>query len=275
MKRFLTCGAALLCAAGCVDVPINTAARVESVHVASAELAPGSRERSTLHFLVKAYTEDDLQTVGDFCEEQYSKIMKNTGLYSFMPATPYEIIVYRNHEEYVASSKQPEWSGGVTIGNAILSYNSGAMKTVLAHEMAHLVFNEYMGRFDYRLVWLNEGLAVYTQVGTYGDAGEASYNNSIRAALLTEPIAFAQMTAYVPMRDAGKNGDAYLSKWYGQVGSVAGYMIERGGSMGFSLLLRELKNGAGLDAAIVSAYPGKWRSMAELEAGWLSYLKGQ
>ncbi|MDD4005281.1 MAG: peptidase MA family metallohydrolase [Elusimicrobiaceae bacterium] len=275
MRKAIMCGLAVLSTAGCVDVPVDSSARRQAVHVAGVELAPGAREKVTLHFLVRAYTEAELEDVGSFCEEQYTKIMRNTGLYSFMPATPYEIIIYSSHEEYVNRSKQPDWSGGVTIGNAILSYNSQAMKSVLAHEMAHLVFNEYMSRSDYRLVWLNEGLAVYTQIGTYGDAGQASYNSAVRAELLASPIPFARMMSYVPMRDAGTNGGTQLSRWYGQAGSVAEYMIERGGSMGFSMLLRELKNGAGIDSALASAYPGKWSDTAALEAGWLAYLKGQ
>lgn len=263
----LLAAAVLLC--GCVDIPVDSSAQRQAVRVSGVNLAPGAREKTTLHFMVKAYTEAELDDVGAFSEEQYAKIMRTTGLYSFMPSTPYEIIIYSSHEEYVTRSNQPDWSGGVTIGNSILSYNSASMKSVLAHEMAHLVFNEYLGRSDSRLVWLNEGLAVYTQIGTYSEAGMAGYNRAVKADLSAAPIPFSQMLNFIPLRDGGD----MISKWYSQVGSVAQFMIERGGSIGFSVLLRELKNGVDINTALTAAYPGGWNSTDALEKSWLEYIR--
>jgi len=254
-----------------VDVPVSeqggTAA--EAVRVTGVDLAPGAREKTSLHFTVKAYSQNDLDTVSDFAESQYETIMRVTGLYSFMPSTPYQIVIFASHEEYIEKTKQPEWSGGITVGNAILTYNSESMKSVLAHEMTHLVFNEYLGRSDMNLVWLNEGLAVHIQIGTYPEENQKMYAQAVAKELAANPLPFDKMLSFVPLRDGGDTVD----KWYKQVGSVVSFMLEKGGHVGFSMLLRELKNGSDINSALASAYPGKWDNTAKLEQAWKQTLQ--
>lgn len=232
-------------------------------------LDPGAKEVASLHFLVKAYSSDRARQVGELGESLYSRIMQDTGLYSFQPPGLYNVVLYGDQSEYLKKTQQPNWSGGLTLGNSIYTFDSPQLGPVLAHEMSHLIFFEYMRAPHIEFRWLNEGLAVYEEMQEMKAEGlRNDWASQWRDALRIRAIPFDQMTSLVPATER----DRQVDLWYQQVGDIVRFMIERGGRNGFSQFLGAVRDGQNADNAIKVGFPGIWGSMSDLETAWKQSL---
>jgi len=261
----------LLCCCGCVDVPVEgsvagSAAKALTQPVESPYqgLDPGYKTEETAHFSLKAYSTSLAVQYSSLCEQNYTRIMQDLGLYSFVPARPYNVVVYRDAAEYHTKTGQPDWSGGAAYGNALLLYEGEGLKATIGHEMTHLVFNEYMGLSQAAgLRWINEGAAVYEESRS-NQASAAFYAEKVITAVAPNPIPFSQMVNLVPQNESERNVD----RWYAQVGSVVGFMIRQGGSFSFSIFLSKLRDGVPVDKALEDTYSGLWKNLDDLERSW-------
>ena len=229
-------------------------------------LDPGFLSQETAHFKISAYSRID--EISDYCEELYAAIMRETGLYSFVPSEPYKITVYRDSSEYHSKTRLPSWSGGAAYGNALLLYEGTSLGATAAHEMTHLIFNEYMGmnRNNSEYIWINEGLAVYMET-KFSRISEAAYSRRFNNRIANNPIPFSQMVNLAPANESSKDTD----RWYAQVWSVVRFMLERGGSFNFSVFISRLKSGDTIDQALEYAYKD-WPSSKALEEAWLLHI---
>ncbi|OGR74915.1 MAG: hypothetical protein A2X32_02435 [Elusimicrobia bacterium GWC2_64_44] len=268
MRKLLLAPLLLACYA-CVEVPSGdspaaAAAARQPVESPYQGLDPGHKTEETAHFVVKAYTSSGAAHYSALCEENYSRIMQDLGLYSFVPARPYNIVIYRDAAEFHARTGQPEWSGGAAYGNALLLFEGDGLNATMAHEMTHLIFNEFMGLSQAAsLRWLNEGVAVYEE--TRSDQGSAAaYASRVASGVAPNPIPFSQMVNLAPQSESQKNVD----RWYAQVGSVVGFLVRQGGSFSFSIFLRKLRDGVSVDRALEDTYAGMWKKLPDLEKSW-------
>ncbi len=252
---------------GCVDVTLDGSAAAplaQPVESPFKGLDPGFKSQETSHFSVNAYTSSSVALYAGMCEDDYSRIMQDLGLYSFVPVRPYNIVIYRDAAEYHAKTGQPDWSGGATYGNALFLFEGPGLKATAAHEMTHLVFNEFMGLSQASaLRWLNEGVAVYEE--SRADQASASfYAARVAADVAPNPIPFSQMVNLAPQGES----QGTVDRWYSQVGSVAGFLIRQGGSFNFSLFMSKLHDGAAPDKAIEETYTGLWKNLSDVEKAW-------
>ncbi len=68
----------------------------------------------------------------------------------------YEVTVYGSQDEYRKKTGQPDWSTSVVVGNVIYAYYSPALHGVLAHQMVHLIWREFMaGRLSDQQRWID------------------------------------------------------------------------------------------------------------------------
>jgi len=267
----------LLCAlalalGGCVpldEAALPKAAASQALEAPYTKLDPGYKTSESLHFIVKAYSSETTQRYGALCEEDYQRIMRDLGIYSFVPSRPYNIVIYRDAPEYHLKTLQPDWSGGITYGNAILIYESDGSAGILAHEMTHLVFNEFMGlSAPGEVRWLNEGVAVYEQ--TRADyRSKAFYDEKISNDISLNPIPFSQLMNLVPQGQK----DAAVERWYAEAAGVAAFMLRQGGSLSFSYFLNRIKDGRSLDEAVAASFGGLWKGMKDVERTWLLEIK--
>lgn len=273
--RSLRLAAALALLAACVPYPGELpddgrgrpyAGIMEGVYPG---LDAGYQENASLHFKVKAYGLDTVLGVSQTAEAAYSRIMTDTGLNSFLPRGLYQIVVYGTQDEYRKKTGQPDWSGGVAVGNAIYTYMSPRLEAVLSHEVTHLIWFEYMGHVnpDYR--WVNEGLAVYQENKALGSRGQGDLFSVLRGNLRSQPIPMEQMIRLVPASERAYE----VSLWYAQAESMVRFMIERGGRIGFSQFLGALRYDKNLDSAVAEGFPGSWRTLEELERDWKRSLQ--
>ncbi len=232
-------------------------------------LDAGAQENSALHFMVKAYGLDTVRGVSDTAEAAYTRIMTDTGLYSFQPRGLYKIVVYGTQDEFCKKTGQPDWSGGVAVGNALYTYVSPRIEAVLSHEITHLIWFEYMGRVNADHRWVNEGLAVYQENKALGSRGQGDMFSALRGNMRAQSLPMDQMIRLVPATER-----AYaVSLWYAQAESMVRFMIERGGRIGFSQFLGALRNGRNFDQAVAEGFPGQWRTLEELERDWKRSLQ--
>ncbi|OGS02829.1 MAG: hypothetical protein A3G41_00895 [Elusimicrobia bacterium RIFCSPLOWO2_12_FULL_59_9] len=230
------------------------------------ELDAGGHEQQGLHFIVKGYDLERIKAVTELVEGFYNRIMQDTGLYSFKPAGLYPIILYASREEYLKKTRQPEWSRGLSMGNAIFTYDGDHLRGVLAHEITHLIFHEYMGGASGELRWVNEGLAVYEEIQAENSPEVLrAWRGAVKAAY-QNVIPFQDMVILIPASEKERT----VNTWYAQVGSVVSFMVETGGRFSFSIFLKELRRGQPLPQALQDGFAGKWRNLSDLEYGWHS-----
>lgn len=265
-NRLLAAACALACCAGgCVD--IQTARQNEPERRAvrlPQNLDLGLQQQETLHFLVKSYSREAASNYGDSAEKLYQQLMQLTGLYSFVPRQPYELVLLPDRQDYLSKTGAPEWSGGVTIGNAIVAYDSPQVQPIIAHEMTHLIFNEFMETPRPELTWLNEGLAVSMERRSYSAEQQISYDNNCAAALKYGTVQLQNLMLSTPIKEDRTGAQA----WYCQAHSVVSYLLNKGGAMGFAVLADKLKTGTPVDTALYTAYNGQWANAAALERDW-------
>ncbi|MBI2384571.1 MAG: hypothetical protein HYV14_01025 [Elusimicrobia bacterium] len=276
MIRSLTlASAAFALAAGCIPYPgeLPDDGRGRSYSGVMEGVYPGleagAQENSSLHFKVKAYGQDTVLGVSNQAEAAYTRIMTDTGLNSFMPRGLYQIVVYGTQDEYRKKTGQPDWSGGVAVGNAIYTYSSARVDAVLSHEITHLIWFEYMGRVNPDHRWVNEGLAVFQENKAVGSRGQGDLFSSVRGTMRSQTIPMDQMIRLVPATERAYE----VSLWYAQAESMVRFMIERGGRIGFSQFLGALRYDKNLDQAVAEGFPGSWRTLEELERDWKRSLQ--
>ena len=233
-----------------------------------ARLDPGASELESLHFKTFAYGQEMARRVSDSAEAAYGRIMTDTNLYSFRPRALYQIVVYGSQNEYRNKTGQPEWSGGCSVGNAIYTFVGPQLPQTLAHEMTHLIWYEYMGRVNLDHRWVNEGLAVYEELKAAGVQRQDPFALS-RGTLRQQPLTMDQLIHLVPATERERT----VQLWYAQSESMVRFLIERGGRMGFSQFLASLRDGRSFDDAVATAYPGNWRTLADVEGAWQRSLQ--
>lgn len=231
-------------------------------------LDPGANEQQSLHFKVKAYGSDVAQSIAQMCEQDYTGVMNDTGLYSFQPRGMYQIVVYGSQDEYRKKTGQPDWSSGVTVGNAVYTFYSPALKGVLAHEMTHVIWYEFMnGRLTDQQRWVNEGLAVY-QEAKARNRGQELFVHFLPT-LRSSALPLDQLMNLAPNTERAYDA----SLWYAQAESMIRFMIERGGRIGFGQFLSAVRDGQSFDQAVYAGFPGTWRTLADVEADWKRSLQ--
>lgn len=231
-------------------------------------LDAGASSLDSMHFRVRAYGSQVVQDTSNLCEQSYSTVMTDTGLNSFLPQGLYEIVVYGSQDEYRKKTGQPDWSAGVTVGNSIYTWYSPVLTGVLAHEMTHLIWFEYMnGRLSDQQRWVNEGLAVYEEAKARNRGYELF--GGLLPTLRTAPIPIDQLQNMAPNTERAYDA----SLWYAESESMIRFMIEHGGRIGFGQFLASIRQGQGFDDAIYAAYPGQWRTLADFDNDWKRSLQ--
>jgi len=251
----------------CVDIAVVEKYSTKNVALPYTKLDEDGFISESAHFKVRAYSYQIAERYSNLAEQLYTTIMNDTGLYSFVPKNPYEIIVYKDQSEFVKKTSSPQWSGGITYGNAILLYEQERYPAIIAHEMTHLIFNEFMEDYGGNsYIWLNEGLAVYEERKAFTDSN-FYYHNIIDQKVKNAPLSFLQMTSYKPVENSRE-----VDKWYAQCSSVVDYILKNGGNFKFYIFLKNLKSGMDIDSALKDAYIGMWNNFSELEKKWFSSL---
>lgn len=242
---------------------------IDSAPASVPALGPGAARVDGLHFQVQGYDRLEVESLLENAERDYEHLMQDTALYSFRPREHYPIVLFATKEEYLQKTGLPSWSGGATIGSTLYLFKGAGLERTLAHEMTHLIFNEYMGdQAAYRLRWLNEGLATMQERNTMDQGQRASLDQFIGGTLRNQGLPIEQVVGFAPASEQERE----ISLWYNQVESLTRFLIERGGRLNFAQFLEELRRGRTLDQAMSYAFDARFPDLATLERTWKASL---
>ncbi len=258
----------------------------------------------SLHFTIYGYNITRLNQVADFAESIYKKVMFDANLLSFKPKQNYQITIFNSKDDFLKVTGYPSWSGGgaITVPSgmilpserenvartSIVTFEEMAVSATLAHEVTHLVFNEYMNfstpEEANKNRWLNEGFATYEEYETYEYSEKEYYLNTTRDLYKKHLLPLAELISFNPFTSPSRILESYTFKnrvyvyttldlWYWQSRSVVSYIITEKGKYNFFLFISALKRGNALDSALEQAFPGTWRTINDLERDWLQTMR--
>jgi hypothetical protein len=207
-----------------------------------------------------------------------------------------KIYLYAQKADYTSRTQEPEWSQGVTdyatkeISSFVMS--EGFMDSVLPHEIAHLIFQDFYGAESSESPpdWLDEGVA------QWAEDQETKRILKDRASGLLEDKGLLSLTDIflVNLSFIKKNPnrlcfrlirskkdrysviilspDVLIDTFYVESGSLVGYLIETLGIFRFAEFCRELSRDKTVQEALEEAYPKQFQSVEDLDDQWRAYL---
>ena len=226
------------------------------------------------HFMVY-YTENAAlaRRVAHAAERAYERIMRDLAFRKFTDFWTWDdrarIYVYPTFRAFRDVTGAPPWA------RAKASYDRKSMFVVardgellgatLPHELAHLVFRDFLGFQQQAPAWLHEGIAQRQEADRAADALRIARAAAARGRL----IPLSALTS-LSVQDAAARGEAPL--FYAQAVSVVSFMIDRYGATRFRAFCERLKDGKPLPEALRFTYGGSIDTIEALEREWLKEL---
>ncbi|MCB9772046.1 MAG: hypothetical protein H6754_05805 [Candidatus Omnitrophica bacterium] len=214
-----------------------------------------------------------VKNVSETAEEYYDEIPRNLGFIRYQGWT-YEnravIYIYDDQDEYRIHAKNMEWSGGMAnvLQKEIRTFPAAAgfFDSTLPHELAHLIFREFIGNSHIPL-WLDEGVAMYQEKAKRWGANKVVKDAIKRGKF----IPLSELTAH---RLSREKTEEIINIFYAEAASIVYYMIVELGESRFENFCRKLSAGISFEEALQKNY-GRFRNMEDLNNRWVDYLKSQ
>jgi len=204
-----------------------------------------------------------------------------------------KIYIYEDHESYIKATGMPRWSQGMADykKKQIVSYiwSKDFLESLLPHEIAHLIFRDFVGFRGVIPLWLDEGVAQWEEEPKRSVITEVARDFYQRDSLLSmkdmmginleefnEPGKVYIRPTKTRKGDPGvlfMSSEHLISTYYMEAASLVGFLISKYGSESFAVFCRELRNGKPLEDAFRSAYPSHIKSIDELDEKWREYLE--
>ncbi|MDP2767633.1 MAG: hypothetical protein Q8O41_09330, partial [Candidatus Methanoperedens sp.] len=203
------------------------------------------------------------------------------------------IYIYPDHASFLKATGQPSWSEGMADykNKQIVSYVWGKnfIESLLPHEIAHLVFRDFVGFKGEIPLWLDEGVAQWAEAAKRKEVKGLiqRYFQEDNLLLVSDVMRLnienlkgkQGLLIRATRTKDNKGGVLFLCAnnlveiYYLQSVSLVGYLIEKFGSNAFSGFCRELRDGKSVEEALKIAYPLRINNIQEFEDGWREYLK--
>lgn len=238
--------------------------------VAAAELW---QERRSTHFIVyyKGAPDDFISSLSYRAEDYYNSIANDLGFARFdfwLWDNRAKIYVYDNAAFYQRAAGGPEWSGGYAVTEEKTIYTFVGAKdfdqTVLPHELAHIIFREFVGmRNPAATLWLDEGVASFQQKERAA-SGKAALKEALKKGLL---IPLEKLSRIDP-RISGE--DNLVALYYYESASIIEFLISEFGKDRFVLFCQNLRDRRNLESAISATY--HFNNLKEMDEAWQKYL---
>jgi len=252
------------------------------------------------HFMVY-FTQDKefAQEVLNKAEAYYVQIASDLGYPRYSEFWTWEhrvkIYIYPDRQAYQQVSNQPGWSEGMADyrNKRIISYahGEGFLDTLLPHEMAHLIFRDFVGFKGEVATWLDEGVAQWAEpfkrervkaVSKYLLKNGRLFSVADVVNLDIRKVSGNNKVDIHSIRgEDGKrtllslNGQDVVDIFYVEAVSLVGFLIAHYGADSFTEFCRQLRDGKSLEEALSFAYSTRIGSIEDLESEWLRYLSGE
>ncbi len=258
------------------------------------------KELKDEHFIVQyapSVPESFARQVLFEAERYYKRIAENLGYARSSDFWTWDkrarIYLYKDREAYLQSGDHPPWSEGVADyqKKSVLSFygSSGFTDSILPHEIAHLVFRDFIGIQHEIPLWLDEGVAQWAEEQKGPQIRSLVRLMYTKDSLLTlddmmkldvRTIVHKNNVYIRPTitRQGDKGvlfltGDALVNSYYLEAASLVSFMIDKYGALDFSNFCRAIRDGKSVEEAIRSVYYTHIRDMVEFEECWRKYIE--
>ncbi len=180
-----------------------------------------------------------------------------------------KIYIYQSQSAFTNATGAPHWAKGkasLTKREVAGVQHASFVRSVLPHELAHLIFRDFVGFKGDVPLWLDEGVALWEE-----EDGRANYLKI--ASMLASANKLIPLAKLTKTDVRGLKNDKVVQLFYAQSACLVGFLIEQHGSAGFRRMCREIRDGKSLDNALKTAYPRSLRGMHELQTKWFAHLK--
>ena len=252
------------------------------------------------HFIVYYTGEDKFaRSVSEESERYYNNIADDLGYSRYggfwLWDKRVKIYLYLDRAAYLQATNQPEWSEGMADYKLKQIHgflgSKQFLESVLPHEIAHLIFRDFVGFKGEVPIWLDEGVAQREEEAKrqelkamakkrFNENTFLSMSDMMRLDLNNITHLDRIYIRVNRLKNDNKSllflsGDNLIASYYLQSVSIVSFLIDRYGSDNFAHFCRELRDGKQIEEALSFAYPSSIRSLSELEDKWREYLGKQ
>jgi hypothetical protein len=255
-------------------------------------------ETKSDHFIVYHSPENEefAKNVSQRAEDYYKSIADDLGYVRYSNFWKWDkrvkIYIYDDHISYIEATGEQSWSHGIAdyFRKKIISYawGEGFLDSLLPHELAHLIFRDFVGFKSDIPLWLDEGVAQWEEKLFKKQRLVFLRQQSRQNIFLPMKTMFELDIRKVPaekiimiegMATADGNipqlqmdGKTLVQIYYLQAFSLVGFLMENYGADNFVTFSRQLRDGKPIEDALRFAYPQSIRSIDELEKQWKRYI---
>ncbi len=181
-----------------------------------------------------------------------------------------KIYLYDSQSTYLSATGQPEWSDGFADvkERAIISYENAPdfLDTVLPHEMAHLIFRDFVEVGNRQVPrWLDEGFAISQE-----KRARIYLDEAIKRAV--------SLGRSIPLREFNRLSALHSTPadqarlFYAQAQSVTRFLLEGRDSSHFLNFCRSLRDGKNFKEALQKGYQTEFSSEDVFEKKWKKFV---
>ncbi len=249
-----------------------------SFFVQSSRAEENWKETKSPHFIVY-FTADNgfAHKIITAAEEYYNGIASDLGYQRYENFWLWDerakIYIYPDQDTMISATNQLSWCHGVTFYDrrTICTYwgNEDFGKTVLPHELAHLIFRDFIGFKSNVPLWLDEGVAQWEEKKE-GGAGQ-EYD-----AYLLKQNRFIPLSILISLDNIDLKSKKYeksINIFYHQSLSLVKFLIMQYGTTKFTTFCRQLKEGISFENALRFSYSPSLKSLSDLEAQWKKHIQ--
>jgi hypothetical protein len=226
--------------------------------------------KKSSHFQVRYRTQESgeyVELLLKFAEDYYTSITESLGFRRFDFWTwdrACTIDLYSSHQEYYEVTKQPAWSGAVAyVRERMIKtflYKKDFLETILPHEMAHLIFREFVGYRTPLPLWLDEGIACLQE------------KNNLKSYMLVARV-LIKSSVFIPLEkltEIQREGLVMQDVFYAEAASVAYFLLENYGKDKFIDYCRKLRDGKNWQISLLEIYGLK--DLSQMNAEWVKFI---
>ena len=177
------------------------------------------------------------------------------------------IYLYPSKTEFHHETRQAEWSGGYAVADkrTIVSYlgDSQFLDSILPHELAHLVFRDFVGAHKPGIIplWLDEGVAMSQE------KAKREYFDRLVAQMISKKT-WAPLKTLSQIRSLNGMDTHQSAIFYAESQSLVRFLLGFGPTR-FVQFCRDLRDGKTLEDAFRANYPNDFPSIQACEDHWV------
>jgi len=178
-----------------------------------------------------------------------------------------KIYLYPNADDFLKDTQRESWAGAVvTVNNRTIQSFVGQTSffdSILPHEMAHIIFREFVGQRISLPLWIDEGVSCSQEKGYLTGRMQFAKNLVLKDSYIKFDI-FSQIY---------KLNNVEPQVFYSQSASIIIFLIRQYGKEFFLDFSRKIRDGIPWQKALLSAY--RFASLEEMETAWKNFMLKQ